>query len=313
MLSAQLNEAKRCQEATRVTWVGFVVNAVLTGLKIAAGIQAKSAAMVADGVHSLSDFFTDIVVLVGFKLTEKPADDQHNYGHGKYETLATVIISMALIFVGFTIFTSGAKNIYAVIYQGKILGKPGILALVAAVISIIGKEWLYRYTRDVGVKINSSAVTANGWHHRSDAFSSIGTFIGIGGAIFLGDKWTILDPIASVIVSLFIFKVALQILGPAMNELLESSLGEGELAYIREVIMACPDVMSHHHLRTRRVGSRIAVEVHIILDQNITVRVAHDLVSDIESKLKAHFGDASIITTHVEPHPQRSIPTANQS
>ena len=259
MLSAQLNEATRCQEATRVTWVGFVINAVLTGLKIAAGIQANSAAMVADGVHSLSDFFTDVVVLVGFKITEKPADDQHNYGHGKYETLATVIISMTLIFVGFNILTSGAKNIYSVLFQGKVLGKPGIAALAAAAVSIVGKEWLYRYTRTVGDKINSSAVIANGWHHRSDAFSSIGTFIGIGGAIFLGDKWTILDPIASVVVSVFIFKVALQIFGPAMNELMESSLGEDELCAIREIIMDCPDVMSHHHLRTRRVGSINAI------------------------------------------------------
>lgn len=302
MLSAQLTEATRSQEATRVTWVGFVVNAVLTALKIAAGIQAKSAAMVADGVHSLSDFFTDVVVLVGFKLTEKPADDQHNYGHGKYETLATVIISMALIFVGFSIFTSGAKNIYAVLFQGKVLGKPGIAALAAAAVSIVGKEWLYRYTRTVGDKINSSAVIANGWHHRSDAFSSFGTFIGIGGAIFLGDKWTILDPIASVVVSVFIFKVALQIFGPAINELMESSLAEDELCSIREIIMDCPDVRSHHHLRTRRVGSRTAIEVHVILDQNITVREAHDLVSGIESRLRARFGDASIITTHVEPY-----------
>lgn len=305
MQSAEFNELMRSQEAKKVTWVGFVINAVLTTFKILAGIQANSAAMVADGVHSLSDFFTDIVVLVGFRYTEKPADDQHNYGHGKYETLATVVISLALLIVGFNIFTSGASNIYQVLFQGKILGKPGTIAFIAAIVSIVVKEWLYRFTLVVGVKINSSAVVANGWHHRSDAFSSIGTAIGIGFAILLGDNWTILDPIASVIVSVFIFKVAIAIFTPAMSELLESALAEEELIYIRDTITACPDVRSHHHLRTRRVGSRVAVEVHVRFDENLTVRTAHDLVSSIERQLRDHFGDASIITTHVEPHSER--------
>lgn len=203
-------EEMRSKEAKKVTLVGFVINAILTVFKVFAGLQGRSAAMLADGVHSLSDFFTDIVVLIGFKFTEKPEDEDHNYGHGKYETLATLVISLALVFVGFKILASGISNIYGVLIQGKTLEKPGVIALVAAIISIISKELLYHYTKGIGQRIKSSAVIANGWHHRSDAFSSMGTFIGIGGAIFLGNKWIILDPIASVIVSFLSLKLHLK-------------------------------------------------------------------------------------------------------
>lgn len=297
-----ITDEVRSSEAKKVTLVGFVVNAILTVFKIFAGIQGRSAAMIADGVHSLSDFFTDIVVLVGFKFTDKPADEDHNYGHGKYETLATVVISMALFLVGYKILSTGIINIYEVIFNGKVLEKPGMIALIAAIISIVSKEALYRYTKAVGEKINSSAVIANGWHHRSDAFSSIGTLIGISGAIVLGNKWTILDPIASVIVSIFIFKVAFEIFVPAINELMEVALNEDELEFIKTTIKACPQVINFHHLRTRRIGAKVAIEVHLVFDRDLSIHEAHEYATKVEHDIQAHFCVTTLITTHLEPN-----------
>jgi len=299
-------ELYRSQEARKITLVGFWVNAVLTVFKVLAGIIGNSGAMIADGVHSLSDFLTDIVVLIGFKLTEKPEDDCHNYGHDKYETLATVIISIFLAIVGFEILKSGIVNIITVI-KGSMLPKPGVIALVAAAISIVVKELLYQYTIIVGNKINSSAVKANAWHHRSDAFSSIGTLIGIGGAIVLGEKWTILDPFASVIVSIFIFKVAIEIFLPAVNELMESSLGKDEIEHIRNIIICNNRVLSFHKLRTRRIGTKAAIEFHILLDASVDLKSAHDVATEIEQKLKTNFSEESIVTIHVEPLESSSV------
>jgi len=296
-----LTDETRSKEAKKVTWIGFVVNAFLTFFKILAGFLGGSAAMIADGVHSLSDFFTDIVVLVGFKFTEKPADDEHNYGHGKYETLATVVISLALLLVGYKIMTSGIVDIYEVVFKGKVLEQPEMIAFVAAVFSIASKELLFRYTRRVGEKIQSSAVIANGWHHRSDAFSSIGTMVGIGGAIFLGRNWAFLDPLASLIVSVFIFKVSFEILMPAVNELLESSLQDEEIAYIKKIIEASPHIQNYHHLRTRRIGSKVAIEVHFVFEKTMSIQEAHALATEVEKEVKEYFGASSLITTHLEP------------
>lgn len=293
-------ELYRGQEARKITLIGFWLNAVLTVFKLLAGIIGKSGAMIADSVHSLSDFLTDIVVLIGFKLTEKPEDACHNYGHDKYETLATVIISIFLGIVGFEILKSGIVNIITAI-KGLTLPKPGAIALIAAIASIVVKELLYRYTIAVGNKINSSAVKANAWHHRSDAFSSIGTLIGIGGAIVLGEKWTILDPIASVIVSIFIFKVAVEIFIPAVNELMESSLSKEEIEHIQNIIIGNNRVLNFHNLRTRRIGTKAAIEFHILLDSNVDLRSAHDVATEIEKELKTSFNEESIITIHVEP------------
>lgn len=295
-------EDVRAKEAKKVTLVGFYINAVLTLFKVYAGITGKSAAMVADGVHSLSDFFTDIVVLIGFKFINKPEDEDHNYGHGKYETVATLIISFALFIVGYKIFTSGIINIYQVVVHGKIIESPSLIALIAAAVSIVSKELLYRYTKHVGEKINSQAVIANGWHHRSDAFSSIGTLIGIGGAIVLGERWTILDPIASVIVSVFIFKVAFEILTPAFNELMEVSLKPEEIERIKQVIDSNESILDYHHLRTRRIGIKVAIEVHLLFAKDQSIEHVHEHASEVESALKELFSGNCIITTHLEPY-----------
>ncbi len=294
-------ELIRSKEARKVTLVGFFINALLTTFKLVAGIFGKSGAMVADAVHSLSDFLTDIVVLIGFKLTSKPEDECHNYGHDKYETLATVIISVALAFVGYQILKSGIINVLLVI-NGGILPKPGSIALIAAIISIISKELLYRYTVIAGKKINSSSVIANAWHHRSDAFSSIGTMIGIGGAIILGQRWTILDPIASIIVSLFIFKVAYDIFIPSINELVEKSLSNEVRERIEEAFNELQDVKDYHKLRMRRVGTKAVIESHVLVDENLNIKDAHDIAGKVETRIKGLVGENSIVTIHIEPY-----------
>lgn len=294
-------ELIRSKEARKVTLVGFFINALLTTFKLVAGIFGKSGAMVADAVHSLSDFLTDIVVLIGFKLTSKPEDQCHNYGHDKYETLATVIISVALAFVGYQILKSGIINVLLVI-NGGILPKPGSIALIAAIISIISKELLYRYTVIAGKKINSSSVIANAWHHRSDAFSSIGTMIGIGGAIILGQRWTILDPIASIIVSLFIFKVAYDIFIPSINELVEKSLSNEVRERIEEAFNELQDVKDYHKLRMRRVGTKAVIESHVLVDENLNIKDAHDIAGKVETRIKGLVGENSIVTIHIEPY-----------
>lgn len=301
MKRSVLTDEARSKEAKKVTWVGFVLNALLTSFKIFAGFTGGSAAMIADGVHSLSDFFTDIVVLVGFKFIDKPEDDQHNYGHGKFETLATVIIGLALLLVGYKIMASGIMSIYGVLFKGKIIEQPKMIALAAAVLSVVCKEWLFRYTRHIGEMIQSSAVIANGWHHRSDAFSSIGTMAGIGGAILFGQNWAVLDPLASLIVSVFIFKVSFQILMPAVNELLESSLQDEEIEHIKNIFEASPHIQNFHHLRTRRIGSKVAIEVHFVFEKTMSIQEAHSFATEVEKKIKEFFGASSLITTHLEP------------
>ena len=284
----------------RVTIVGSVVNFLLLIFKFFAGIMGHSAAMLADAVHSLSDFVTDIIVIVFVRISSKPEDEGHDYGHGKYETLATAIIGIFLLFVGFGILWNGASSIYCFLRGGS-LQEPGMLALIAAVVSIIFKEVLYQYTIFQGKKLNSQAVVANAWHHRSDALSSIGTAIGIGGAILLGNRWRVLDPLAAVIVSLFIMKVAIQLLVTCVDELLEKSLPADVEDKIQETILSFPGVSSPHHLRTRRIGNYYAIEVHVRMDGKISLEEAHYTATAIEDKLKELFGKNTHVGIHLEP------------
>ena len=293
-------EAAREAGIYRVTLVGSVVNLLLLVFKFVAGILGHSAAMLADAVHSLSDFVTDIIVIVFVRISSKPEDEGHDYGHGKYETLATAIIGLILLFVGFGILWNGATSIWD-FWQGGELKEPGMLALWAALVSILFKELLYQYTMLKGRRLNSQAVVANAWHHRSDALSSIGTAVGIGGAILLGERWLILDPLAAVVVSLFIMKVAIQLLVPCVEELLEKSLPAEVEEKIKQEILAFPGVTSPHHLRTRRIGSSYAIEVHIRMDGQITLEEAHHTATAIENRLKSEFGSRTYINIHVEP------------
>lgn len=284
----------------KVTIVGSLVNFLLVVFKFFAGIMGHSAAMLADAVHSLSDFVTDIIVIAFVRISSKPEDEGHDYGHGKYETLATAIIGIILLFVGFGIFWNGATSIYDFL-NGASLPEPGMLAFIAALISIVSKEILYQYTIFKGKKLNSQAVLANAWHHRSDALSSIGTAIGIGGAILLGSHWRVLDPIAAVIVSFFIMKVSVQLLIPCVEELLEKSLPAEVEEKIQETILSFPGVSSPHHLRTRRIGNYYAIEVHVRMNGKIPLEEAHRTATAIENKLKEQFGRGTHIGIHVEP------------
>ena len=284
----------------KVTIVGSIVNFLLLVFKFFAGIAGHSAAMLADAVHSLSDFITDIVVIVFVRIAGKPEDKGHDYGHGKYETLATAIIGLFLLCVGFGIFWNGASSIYTFL-QGGQLESPGVVALVAALVSIVSKEILYQYTVIQGKKLNSQAVVANAWHHRSDALSSIGTAIGIGGAILLGDHWRVLDPIAAVVVSFFIMKVSVQLLIPCVDELLEKSLPDDVEKEIEQTVLSFPGVSQPHHLRTRRIGSYYAIEIHVRMDGKITLEEAHGTATAIENKLKEMFGKGTHVGIHVEP------------
>lgn len=289
-----------------VTFIGALVNLALSILKLVAGWFGRSSAMLADAVHSLSDLATDIVVVVFVKLAAKPRDECHAFGHGKFETLATVLIGAALFAVGLGILLSGVDKICLVLKGGE-LARPSWVALVAAVLSIVAKEVLYHYTRRVGTRCNSQAVVANAWHHRSDAFSSIGTFIGIGGAIALGDRWVILDPIAAVVVSLLIIRVAWKITKPGLNELLEKSLPQEMEADILALVAEDAAVSDPHNLRTRRVGSGIFAQVHVRLDGTMSVDEAHVHTQRIEQRMQARFGELAHIIVHVEPQLQCSL------
>ena len=284
----------------KVTIVGSIVNFLLLVFKFFAGIAGHSAAMLADAVHSLSDFITDIVVIVFVRIAGKPEDKGHDYGHGKYETLATAIIGLLLLCVGFGIFWNGASSIYTFLRGGQ-LESPGVVALVAAQVSIVSKEILYQYTVIQGKKLNSQAVIANAWHHRSDALSSIGTAIGIGGAILLGDHWRVLDPVAAVVVSFFIMKVSVRLLIPCVDELLEKSLPEDVEKEIEQTVLSFPGVSQPHHLRTRRIGNYYAIELHVRMDGKITLEEAHSTATAIENKLKEMFGKGTHVGIHVEP------------
>ena len=284
----------------KVTIVGSIVNFLLLVFKFFAGIAGHSAAMLADAVHSLSDFITDIVVIVFVRIAGKPEDKGHDYGHGKYETLATAIIGLLLLCVGFGIFWNGASSIYTFLRGGQ-LESPSVVALVAALVSIVSKEILYQYTVIQGKKLNSQAVIANAWHHRSDALSSIGTAIGIGGAILLGDHWRVLDPVAAVVVSFFIMKVSVRLLIPCVDELLEKSLPEDVEKEIEQTVLSFPGVSQPHHLRTRRIGNYYAIELHVRMDGKITLEEAHSTATAIENKLKEMFGKGPHVGIHVEP------------
>ena len=293
-----LGELKK--EIYKVTLVGSVVNVVLLLFKFVAGILGHSAAMIADAVHSLSDFVTDVIVLVFVRISDKPQDKSHDYGHGKYETLAMTLIGVALLVVAVVILYTGATKIHAWL-SGELLEAPGTLALWAALLSVVLKEAVYRYSMVKARQLRSQAVEANAWHHRSDALSSIGTAAGIGGAIFLGERWAVLDPIASCVVGIFIVKVSVSLLRNGIGDLMEQSLPDAVEQEILQMVASLPNLAEPHDLRTRRIGNHYAIELHILMDGDITLREAHDKASEVENLLRQHYGAETHVAVHVEP------------
>lgn len=290
----------RTSKVTFVTLVGSVVNIILTVFKIFAGIIGHSTAMVADGLHSLSDLLSDIVVIVFVKISAKGRDKDHDYGHGKFETFATLIISLMLIVVAANLMSGGIGKIRLILSGGEV-SSPGIIALWAAVASIALKEILYHYTIIQGKALNSPMMIANAWHHRSDAFSSVGSLLGIAGAIFLGDKFVILDPITGCFISIFIFVMAVKMSVPAIKELLDVSLPDDVEAKIEETAKTIPGVIDLHELKTRREGPGIIMEGHLVLNSEISLKEAHDISKKVEEALRKEFGSETQISLHLEP------------
>ena len=269
----------RKKKIYRVTFIGFAVNLLLAGIKLAAGILGRSGAMVADAVHSFSDMATDVVVIAFAKISAKPKDE-------------------AAVGTGILVNSIGAIR---VVVDGGLLPRPGAVALLAAAVSIVVKEILYRYTVREGRKVSSPSMIANAWHHRSDALSSLGTLAGIGCAYFLGEKWRIADPIAALVVAVFIFKIAFDLIRTGLDELLERSLPDDVEQEILHIVTANPEVREPHNLRTRRIGASIAVELHVRVDGAMSVSRSHELTVDIERRLRARFGEGTMIAIHVEP------------
>lgn len=278
-----------------------MANVLLAAFKMAAGIVGHSAAMTADAIHSMSDLLTDFVVLVFVHLGSKPEDLHHKYGHGKYETIATVFIGMLLALVAVGIGYKAAVSIVFWIGGGS-LSAPGMVALWAALVSIVAKELVYRYTIRCARRLNSTVMKANAWHHRSDALSSVGTLLGIGCAILIGNRWTLLDPLASLVVAFFILRVACKLLKQGFGDLLEASLPESVEREILSIVSAFPDVNDPHHLRTRRIGSRYAIELHIRMDGSMSLAQSHARTREIERALRQRYGESTHIALHVEPN-----------
>ncbi len=287
--------------AIRITLLGLWFNIALAVIKIVAGSAGMSIAVVADGIHTLSDTISDIVAIMGLKISQKPQDDSHHYGHGKFETLAAAIIGLLIFAAGMGIgYTSVMK--FSAILSGKDVESPRLIVLSAVLLSIIIKEWMYRLTSFYGKKLKSQVLIANAWHHRTDVLSSLAVFIGIGSIFLLGDSFYILDPLSAIIVSLFVIKVSVNIVLNAINELLEKSIPADDIEKIRMAVLSADGVIGMHKLKTRKIGNNIAVELHILVDKDLNIVHAHNIASDVERKIRSDFGPDTFITVHTEPY-----------
>lgn len=301
-MKSSTGKEKREKTIARVTWVGFFTNLLLSAGKMTAGILGRSGAMIADAIHSISDFLTDVIVLIFVKVSVRPANEKYRYGHGKFETLATFLVGIILVFVALELMWGNVKTILAILTRELIPERPGQIALWAAALSIITKEILYWYTYLQGRRVNSPAVIANAWHHRSDALSSVATLTGIGLAYFLGEKWRILDPVAAIFVGILILRVAFKLLKPALEELMERSLPREEEKRILEIIAnEFPVVRDPHKLKTRHIGNARAIQLDIRLDGFLTVNESHDIAEAIEQRLLREFGPETYVIVHVDP------------
>lgn len=289
----------------KVTAIGSVINILLVIFKFVAGFVGKSSAMVADAVHSLSDLLTDFIIIVFVRKASKPIDHTHEYGHGKFETFATLIIGVILILVGLGIMYSGVEEVIK-FFQGDRGPKPRMIALIAAILSILLKEGAYRYTLSEGNKIKSPVLIANAWHHRSDAFSSIATLVGVAGSMFLGKNGLILDPLAAIVVSFYICKSGYDIIKPSVDELLEKSLPLSTEKEIREILKSIEGIEGVHNLKTRKIGNRIAIEAHTEMDGKISLEEAHEIATSAEKAIKKKYGNKTHVGIHMEPKKEDS-------
>lgn len=292
----KVTENEFIRVANRVSIISIVQNALLSGFKLLAGIVAHSSAMVSDAVHSASDVFSTIIVMIGVKISSKDSDKEHPYGHERLECVAAIILAVVLLITGIKIGSGAVRNIIAGNYQA--LQKPGVLALVAAIVSIVVKEAMYWYTRHYAIKIDSSALMADAWHHRSDALSSIGALIGIGGAM-LG--FPIMDSVASIVIFFFIAKAAFDIFKDAMDKMVDHSCDEETENAIRESVLKNSEVKGVDLLQTRIFGNKIYVDLEISVDGTYTLSKAHDIAEEVHEDIEQNFPKVKHIMVHVNP------------
>lgn len=289
------DEFQACQ-VRRVTWAGLVVNTFLSALKLACGVLANSQAVLADGVHSLSDGSTDVAILIGVRYWSRPADADHPHGHRRIETVVSMGVGLLLAAAAVAMALRALVTI-----QEQHVVPPGWLALGAALLSLALKEVLYRWTFGVGKRIRSSAVMANAWHHRSDAFSSIPAALAVAGAR-LNPSWYFLDHVGAAVVSVFILGAAVRITWPALRQLADSGAAERELALVEEIARQTPGVQAVHAIRTRQLGSSLEVDLHVLVDGGKSVREGHEVSEEVKRRLLAHGPDIVDVVVHVEPH-----------
>ncbi|MDO4692388.1 MAG: cation diffusion facilitator family transporter [Porphyromonadaceae bacterium] len=298
------NDRSRC--IIRVSLLGTVCNALLALAKFWAGVYGNSTALVADAVNSLSDFITDIILLVFVRISGKPQDHDHRYGHGKYETLATAIVAIMMIIAGSLLLFDSLETLWG-IYRGEVqLEAPTYLTLAIAVGSLITKDLLCRYTITQAKALGSSVLHAKALDHRGDTYMLIGVALGILCALLFGAGWEILDPIAASVVSFFIMRMGIMLILPAFNELMDGSLPINIINEIEDLIFVIPEIRGIRNLHTRSVGSRYAIELDVLLDGEMSVAQAHDITDQVEATLRNRYGSATHVVVHVEPF-RRSI------
>ncbi|MFW6366427.1 MAG: cation diffusion facilitator family transporter [Spirochaetota bacterium] len=291
---------KRTAAIIRITAVSIVVNIFFACIKGGVGFFGHSQALIADAAHSLSDFFSDGIVIGGILAASRPIDESHRYGHGKFETLATAMLGLVLFAVSFGIFRSSGETLYA-IHTGTKPELPSVWVLAVAALSICAKEILFHATVHFSKSCGSKALLANAWHHRSDALSSVAVLAGSGGAYFFGETWSFLDPAAGIIVGIMVAKVAFGITKESIDELLERSLSDATEKEILDAIESVPGAQSPHRLRTRKVGARIVIDVHILVDPALNIVDAHDISSGVEDVLIRRYGRNTLVSVHIEP------------
>ena len=287
---------QRNRQVRRITWFGLILNIFLTALKFAAGVFGHSQAMIADAVHSVSDFGTDLVLLLGIRAWSKPRDRQHPFGHERIETLIALFMGIFLALVGIWIVQDSLRGI-----EKAHLDQPHLIAIIAAAISIVSKEAMYHWTRHVGRKTSSMALMANAWHHRSDALSSLPAGLAVAGAILLSDRWAFLDHIGALVVCVFLFHASYKIIVPAIAELLDAVPKSHVPAELVEVIAQTPGVLFAHNVRVRSAGARALADAHIEVDPNISVTAGHDIAELVKQRVLDQLPEVAEITIHVEP------------
>lgn len=292
------SEQKRT--ASRIIYTGLFVNVFLALIKISSGIFGLSTAVIADGIHTISDSVSDVVAIVGLKVSQKPVDESHHYGHGKFETLSAAIIGLMVFLAGIGIIITATEKLTAVI-KGFAFPVPRLIVLLSVFLSIISKELMFRYSYNCGKKINSSVLVANAWHHRSDAVSSLAVFAGISALILLGDRFYFIDPCIAAVVAFIVIRASYKIINKSLSELLETSLNKDIEAGLINKITAVEGVIKFHNFKTRSIGNNSSVELHILVNNDLNIMQAHDIATQVEKAIRNELGENTFVSVHTEP------------